>query len=215
MNNNRHEHSVLPVDSRNYDVITRAMNAIPPNKTGMTCEIGVREGGGTGFIIDSLSKGKFPFKVHIGVDPYGNLIYPRKEGVNKRANYTNSMRDKSIGRIYNYAMKKGVNFIFINLEDSEFFRRFGDGIPVYNSDKRILTEYIFVHIDGPHQYKYVYDEFCWFNERMTSGATIAFDNIKYYDHESIEKHIFNCGWKLIERFISGADTFHKASYQKT
>lgn len=198
----------LTGDSKDYQLITRAIEAIPANKKGMTCEIGLREGGGTGYIMEALSKGLFPFKVHVSIDPFGNLIYPHKDGIDTQMDYTNSMRDKTIGHVYTYAMNLGVNFLFINLEDSEFFKRYHDGIPVYSNNKHILSEYIFVHFDGPHQYEPVYNEFVWFNERMTTGATTVFDDIHYYDHEKLEEYILVSGWKLLEK------TDKKASYQK-
>ena len=198
----------LKGDSKDYQLITQAIEAIPADKKGMTCEIGLREGGGTGYIMEALSKGLFPVKVHVSIDPFGNLIYPHKDGINTQMDYTNSMRDKTIGKIYAYAMKLRVNFLFINLEDSEFFKRYSDGIPVYSDNKQLLSEYIFVHFDGPHQYEPVYDEFVWFNERMTKGATAVFDDIHYYNHVKLEKHILACNWKLLEK------TNRKAAYQK-
>lgn len=205
MTTNNHK---LECDGKDYGVITHAIKMIPANKKGMTCEIGLRRGGGTGHIMTALSEGLFPFKVHVAVDPFGNIIYAHKDGVNSKMDYTNSMRDTSIGHIYTCAMNLGVNFLFINLEDSEFFKRYADGIPVYSDYKHVLSEYMFVHFDGPHQYEPVYDEFVWFNERMTSGATTVFDDIKLYDHDKLEKHIFACGWKLLKK------SERKASYQK-
>jgi hypothetical protein len=205
MKNNQH---TLPGDSKDYDVITRAIEIIPNDKNGMTCEIGLREGGGTRYIMDALAKKQFQYNVHVAIDPFGNIVYARKDGVDKRMNYTNSMRDVSLGHIYTYAMKVGINFIFINLEDTEFFNRYADGIPVYSENKHLLSEYVFVHFDGPHQVDLVVNEFKWFNERMTSGATIVFDDVGDYDHDLLEEHIITSGWKLFEK------TPRKASYQK-
>lgn len=202
------QHHALPGDSLNYDVITRAIDAIPNDKIGMTCEIGLREGAGTGFIMDALVNGSFPYKVHVAIDPYGNIVYARKDGRDQRMDYTNEMRDTNIGSIYSYAMKIGVNFIFINLEDTEFFNRYNDGVPIYSDNKHLLSEYIFVHFDGPHQYQLVLDEFLWFNDRMTAGATIVFDDINDYDHTKVEEHILLNGWELFEKMG------RKASYQK-
>lgn len=195
-----------------YDVITRAIQAIPSDKQGMTCELGLRKGGTTGCIMDALSKGLFPYKVHVAVDPFGNIVYDERDGVSQRLNYTNGMRDKYIGPIYLYALKVNVNFIFINLEDSEFFTRYHDGVPVYSENKHLLSEYIFVHFDGPHQYDPVRNEFLWFNDRMTEGATIVFDDIAAYDHNKLELEIFDCGWKLLEKHTEPFDG--KASYQR-
>ncbi len=199
---------ILECDSEDYDVITRAIQAIPGSKEGMTCEIGLRRGGGTKYIIDALAGHSLPCKVHIAIDPYGNLVYQAKEGMSRRSDYTNEMRNQSIGSIYSYAMKRGVNFVFINLEDTEFFRRYADGVPVYDEHKHILSEYVFAHFDGPHWVEPLKAEFLWFDARMTPGATIVFDDIHVYDHSRLEQCIFSHGWKLIEVKP------RKASYQK-
>jgi len=195
-----------------YDIITRAIEAIPAGKIGMTCEIGLRKGGTSGYIMDALAKGIFPYKVHVAVDPFGNIVYAEREGLDRKLNYTNQMRDKYIGPIYLYAMEREINFIFLNLEDTEFFDRYGDGVPVYSENKHILNEYIFAHIDGPHQYFPVRNEFHWFDDRMSSGATIVFDDIASYDHEVLEAEILVRGWKLLEKHTEPYDG--KASYQK-
>lgn len=200
--------SKLPGDSFDYHVITNAIAAIPADKKGLTCEIGLREGGGTRYIMDALQKSLFPYKVHVAIDPFGNLVYARKDGVDRRMDYTNRMRDSSIGHIYLYAMKTGVNFVFINLDDTEFFKRYSDGVPVYSENKHLFSEYIFVHFDGPHHRELVQDEFVWFNKRMTTGATIVFDDVSDYDHSKLEETILSSGWKLLEK------TKRKASYQK-
>ena len=118
------------------------------------------------------------------------------------------MRDESLGHIYKYAMDKQINFVFINLEDTEFFKRYSDGVPIYSDSKYLLDEYIFVHFDGPHHLHLIVDEFIWFNERMTSGATIVFDDVSGYDHDNLEVYILDAGWELLEK------TPRKASYQK-
>jgi hypothetical protein len=201
--------STLPGDSKDYDLITRAIEAIPNGKEGMTCEIGLRQGGGTKYIINALSHKNLPYKVHIAIDPFGNIVYARKDGVNRRMNYTNEMRDTSLGFIYQYAMSKSVNFVFINLEDVEFFKRYSDGVPVYSDNKHLLEKYIFVHFDGPHQADLVLEELLWFDERMTAGATAVFDDINDYNHDMVEEKLKELKWMLLEK------TGRKASYQKT
>jgi len=199
----------LVCDSKDYELITRAIKAIPSDKEGMTCEIGLRRGGGTEYIMDMLSKSSFPHKVHVGVDPYGDISYAKRDtALDTHMDYTNNMRNESIGPIYACAKELGINFIFINLEDGEFFNRYSDGVPVYSEIKSVLSEYIFVHIDGPHQYDIVNNEFLWFDERMTKGATMVFDDVNYYDHNKLETYILANGWNLLEK------TSHKASYQK-
>ena len=221
MERNKDQHSELPCDGFNYHIITHAIEAIPNGMVGLTCEIGLRGGGGSGFIMDALAKGSFPYKVHVAIDPYGDIIYPKREGIEKRAGYTNELRNNHLGKIYLYAQKIGVNFIFFNLDDTEFFKRFSDGVPIYDQKKSILSEFLFVHFDGPHQLKEILTEFIWFNERMKPGATIVFDNIDYYPHEKLETHIFKNGWILLDKTPPRPNGFNKkqiwdpkAAYQK-
>jgi hypothetical protein len=203
---------MLPGDhdgqENDYHIITNAIKAIPANKDGLTCEIGLRKGGTSSYIMDALSK-RDGVKVHVAVDPYGDIIYAEKEGSDLRLNYTNEMRDKYIGTVYLYAMEKGVNFVFMNMDDEEFFKRYPDGVSFYQEEKYTLGEYIFAHLDGPHQYEPVLNEFLWFNDRMTSGATMVFDDVESYDHIKLEEdHILPRGWKILEKHG------RKASYQK-
>lgn len=207
-NRNQQPLHQLPGDSKDYEMIREAIGVIPSTLCGMTCEIGLRQGGGTKHIINALASRDFPYKVHVAVDPYGNIDYARKAGIVKKMNYTNQMRDESIGHIYNYAMKHKVNMVFINLEDIEFFQRYSDGVPVYNEDKHVLNEYMFVHFDGPHDKDPVMAEFKWFDERMKPGAVTVFDDVSSYDHDAVEKVIFDHGWNLLNK------TKYKASYQK-
>lgn len=45
----------LPRDSHDYEVITRAIQKIPADSRGLTCEIGLRRGGGTQVILDAVA----------------------------------------------------------------------------------------------------------------------------------------------------------------
>jgi len=200
---------MLEGDSIDYEVITKAIQTIPNTLEGLTCEIGIRRGGGTKYIIDALAKSSLPYKVHIGIDPYGRLEYKWLEGVTCRMDYTNTMRDESISNIYQYANKKEVNFIFINLTDIEFFKRYSDGVPFYEEEEYLLNEYVFTHFDGPHQLNALIPEFLWFNNRMRSGATIVFDDVTFYDFEAMHPIVIKHGWKMLK-----ITTQKKAAYQK-
>ena len=196
-------------DSSNYDVITRAIKVIPSGLEGMTCEIGLRRGMGTKYIIDSLNKKEIPYKVHVAIDPYGHIEYASHEGYAVRLDYTNNMRDDTIGLCHIYANQNNVNFIFLNLTDTQFFEKFAAGIPIYEEEEIVLNKYIFVHFDGPHQLDLLETEFSWFDKRMSIGATIVFDDVvNYYDHSKLDLIVQKAGWKLLE------STGCKASYQK-
>jgi hypothetical protein len=62
---------------------------------------------------------------------------------------------------------KKVNFQFFNLEDTEFFERYAEGVPVYNQVKTIWKTYSFVHFDGPHAFDSLMTEIDFFYKRIT------------------------------------------------
>jgi len=176
-------------DSSNYEIITRAIEAIPAHKEGLTCEIGLRRGYGSKVIMDALAKRVSPERTHVAIDPYGNIEYAPSEGVITRLDYTNTMRDETIGLCYKYAGALGVNFIFMNLTDEQFFNRYKDGVPIYKESEYILNKYIFAHLDGPHHLNLLINEFNWFNDRMYSGATLVIDDIDYFDIDALHNVI--------------------------
>jgi len=196
----------LPGDSGDYHLLTEGIR-LSAHVYGMTCEIGLRRGGGTKHIIDAIAK-YCPGKVHIAIDPYGNIEYEHKEGQITRLDYTNEMRDECLANLYQYTREKKVPFIFFNLEDSEFFKRYAEGVPVYNSVKEFISSYSFVHFDGPHAILPLCREIDFFEKRIYPGACWCFDDIRgYYDHDQIENMLFRIGFKLIDK------RDHKALYQ--
>lgn|ERR1051325_1332526 len=196
----------LPGDSGDYHLLIKGIE-LSANTPGMTCEIGLRKGGGTKHIIDALAI-HAPHKVHIAIDPYGNIEYEHKEGDIVRLDYTNEMRDECLGNLYQYAKENKINFQFFNLEDREFFKRFHDGVPVYNIDKRIEDKYSFVHFDGPHAVEPLKKECDFFGSRALPGTCWVFDDVTgYYDHSLIDDHLKDTGFELITK------TWHKALYQ--
>lgn len=196
----------LPGDSGDYRLLTQGVH-MSASVAGMTCEIGLRLGGGTKHIIDALAL-HAPSKVHIAIDPYGHIPYEHKEGQPVRLDYTNEMRDECLANLYAYVKEKKINFQFFNLEDTEFFKRYADGVPVYNLNKTIERNYSFVHFDGPHAVSPLLTEIDFFIEKALPGTCWCFDDVTgYYDHDVIEKVLFDLGFKLIEK------TWHKALYQ--
>ncbi len=187
----------LPGDSLDYELITQGVH-LSRNVPGMTCEIGLRRGGGTKYIMDAIAD-HCPNKVHIAIDPYGSIIYADKDDHFIRLDYTNDMRDESLPNVYAYAKLKRIHFIFINLEDSEFFTRYADGVPVYNEVKRIESEYSFVHFDGPHDVISLKAELDFFLPRTPNGGVYCFDDLGHYDHAKIEAIIFKAGFKEVAK----------------
>lgn len=194
---------ILTRDGNDYDVLTNAVNQIK-HVQGMTCEIGVRRGGGSRLIIDSLIANDDLWRHHIAVDPYGNIEYLDSETdgvpVAARYDYTNQMRNDCLNNLHFYTHSLAIHLHFLILEDTEFFKRYHDGVPVYDTHKQILNRYALVHLDGPHDSDSVITEFLFFATRMDPGAVIVFDDIPYYPHDlKVEPIIFGAGFKLLEK----------------
>lgn len=186
----------LPTDSLNYEVITAGVERAAPI-AGMTCEIGLRRGGGSKYIIDALAD-QDQKKVHIAIDPYGNIEYADTDDHITRFDYTNEMRDDCLANIHLYCRQKKVDFLFFCMEDTEFFKRFADGVPVYDQHKRLETAYSFVHFDGPHAVKELTHEIAFFNERTPQGAVFVFDDVAQYDHQQIHTYLKTLGWEVFK-----------------
>ena len=179
----------LPTDSLNYHVVSNAVKAAK-DVEGMTCEIGVRRGGGSKFIIDALVEMNKNVP-HIGIDPFGNIEYfaDEKYGV-IRQDYSNSMKLEMLTNMSLYCLQKNINYVFFNLEDTEFFNRYTDGVPIYNEVKKIWNKYSSVLLDGPHNILALKTEIDFFNQRMDIGATLILDDLELYPHfEEIDPYL--------------------------
>lgn len=105
------------------------------NVYGLTAEIGIREGGSSLLIMKTCLDNKDK-RIHIGIDPFGNILYNHWENINERLDYTNRMRNKMLKNIYKFSFDFNLDFLFFCLEDIEFFEKFGNGIPVYEEEKK-------------------------------------------------------------------------------
>jgi hypothetical protein len=126
----------------------------------------------------------------------------------QRFDYDNSMRNRVIPSLYFYAYQRDMDFTFFCLEDTEFFDRYNDGVPVYNNVKTLVNEYAFVFFDGPHDNKTLVLETNFFLKRAPVGAVYVYDDIWMYDHDAIEKMLFDAGFETLEKKNI------KASYKK-
>lgn len=188
----------MNTDSREYDILERAVCMVH-NVDGLTCEIGVREGGGTKIIMDNLIKTK-QNKTHIAIDPFGNIEYNHWENVVQRLDYTNKMRNNMLVNLYSYCNDLNMDCLFFPLEDTEFFKRYADGVPVYNNYKTIINEYSLVFFDGPHTTELIKNEFDFFKSRIPTGGMIVFDDIDQYPHMSkLDPYIQENGFKFVEK----------------
>lgn len=203
----------LPTDSLNYHLIT---NAVMHSKDvdGATVEIGVRRGGGSKYIIDALValQKNVP---HFGIDPWGNIEYFADEKYGMiRQDYTNSMKHECIANLSLYAMQKNIDLYIYPMEDTEFFKKFAEGVPTYNEVKKVWNKYSTIHFDGPHNREALHEEIDFFHARTDSNATFVFDDCELYDHSEIDEYLKSLGWKVLEKGDKTA-TNHKMSYYKS
>lgn len=224
------DEEVFGTDSQEYDILWNAAKNIK-GVEGAVIEIGTRRGGSAKIIIDSLQQNGDANRSMFCVDPYGNIDleitnksasvhYPgqyKLEGdpmspdVNfaTKFDYTNDMRNRVIPSLYYYAFQAGLNFTFFCLEDTEFFKRYADGVPVYEEFKKFENQYAFVFFDGPHTNEAVQEEMDFFMPRAVKGTTWVFDDIWMYDHDRFEKIMLDSGFAILEKRNI------KASYYKT
>lgn len=224
------DEEVFGVDSQEYEILVNAAKNIK-GVEGAVVEIGTRRGGSAKMIIDALSEQGDTNRPMFCIDPYGNIDleitninasihYPGKYEVEgdpmskdksfaTKFDYTNDMRNRVIPSLYYYAYQRGLNFTFFCLEDHEFFKRYSDGVPVYNEQKNLINQYALVFFDGPHTNEAVDEELRFFLDRSVPGSVFVFDDVWMMDHDRIvEEKIFKLGWKTLERGNI------KASYQK-
>jgi hypothetical protein len=202
----------LGTDSDEYEILARACRgATGLDPQAMTCEIGLREGGGTKTMLEALVESGQQQRVHVAIDPYGNIEYRAADTLTCRLDYTNHMRNRCLRNLYAYleSLHGVVDALVFVLEDVEFFRRYADGVPVYRETKQLLTQYAVVHFDGPHALLPLKDEVDFFVPRLAHGGYFVFDDIYgSYDHSGLEAWLLPRGFTLIEM---GS---RKASYQK-
>ena len=188
-------------DSRDYYILRKAVKAIT-NVPGLVCEIGLREGGGMKIILDELIATRKPWTV-ISIDPYGAIPFKGADGEElDSSEYTNRMKCETLEKMYRFvADYPNINWLFFPLEDTEFFKRYEDGVPVYtNTTSSVPNTYSLVHFDGPHETNVVMNEVKWFVPRTSVGTMFVFDDVEhFYDHQSVEDYIVEQGFELIEK----------------
>lgn len=222
------DEEVFDTDSREYEILSNAACTIK-GVEGAVVEIGTRRGGSAKIIIDALQSQQDTNRSMFCIDPYGNIDYPETnktittfgiqvpikgdpqstDVVNQiKLDYDNNMRNRIIPSLYFYAYQAGLNFAFFCLEDTEFFARYADGVPVYNEHKKLEEKYSFVFFDGPHVNEAVQLETDFFTARANIGTVFVYDDIWMYNHDEIEKFLFNNGFEILEKKVI------KASYKK-
>lgn len=191
---------VLNTNGKDYHVLENAARHIK-GVPGLTCEVGLREGGGTKYIVDALLSNSDEGRVHIALDPYGKIPYIQSETqVRMDGPYPNEMMSRTLAELYAYVHSKPILLLFFALEDSEFFSRYETGVPVYHkSKKELMNTYALTYLDGPHNLDCTMKETLFFAARSTKGSIIVYDDIhNYYDHSKIKEYLEGLGWKELE-----------------
>lgn len=192
---------ILPTDSTEYELLIAAAKEASKVE-GMSCELGLRRGGGTRMILDTFLEAGV-YKNHVAVDPWGDIEYltTEKNHVRLATDYTNSMRNTCMVELFTYYMDKPVNVKVENMTDEEFFKRFPDYVPFYDNKGRVDEKfYCIAHLDGPHDSDVVINEARFFSPRMKKGAMLVCDDTNLYDHARAEKVILEeLGFEIAAR----------------
>jgi len=197
----------LEIDSpiETYSVMEKYILMLK-NIDGLSCEIGLRRGGGTKVMLDTFIKNN-DARIHICIDPYGNIPYTDIAGTHS-TDYTNTMKNETLVELYKYAFENNLYLLFFNMEDIEYYHRFSDGVPIYENTKKKINKYACVHVDGQHENNAVMETALFFNNRMSVNGIMFFDNTDHYDHSSIHNFL------LDNRFVFLEDVMHKKIYKK-
>ena len=139
-------------------------------------------------------------KIHIAIDPFGNIDYEHWEYKKEKLNYTNSMKNEMLKNLYTYCSLNNMECLYFPLEDTEFFKRYADGVPIYNENKYIVNTYSLVFFDGPHTTKLVKDEFDFFYDKIPKYGIVVFDDINQYPHmKNLDNYIKEKGFEILEQ----------------
>ena len=171
------------------------------DKYGVTIEIGVHEGGGSKRIIDAYRKyHPNALHFHIGIDPFGSAPYTHTDD-----DFKNNKVDYRYGDEKRWYLQKAIvdnedkNFIFLQLEATEYFKRFPDGYPLFVKGKKFyLAKYDLVHLDGLHAIKYVFEEVAFFDDRLSKGGFIVFDDIDKIDMNTVHVYLEHLKYKVFK-----------------
>jgi hypothetical protein len=203
---------VLGIDSQEYEVLYYAAQqsvGVP----GASCEIGVREGGGSEIILRA-QRDCTPTRPHVMIDPWGNLPYAEGTAV-VHHDYVSQMRRRCAEGIMRLAKEYQWDVLLFWMRDTDFFQRFADGVPYYpDNDAQMITHYSMVHFDGPHSVECLQREIAFFGPRMSKGAFWVFDDVEMYNHAALEEQIASFGFDRDEPFPLGRRPIRKMAYRK-
>lgn len=204
------DEEVFTTDSQEYEVLTDAASRlIGMGNYGAIVEIGTRRGGSMKMLVDQLTIDSSVVPRHrlfVSIDPYGNIpiectninvtaqvpnVGVDGDKLSKeisqplRFDYNDEMRNRVIPSLYYYVLNNGFDFRYFQLTDSEFIKRYADGIPVYHDEQQLISDYALVFFDGPHSNDKVVEEVEFFAPRVNVGGVVVFDDIWMYDHDKL------------------------------
>lgn len=185
----------LETDSGEYELLTDAVASVR-DVPGLICEIGTRKGGSLQLIIDALLENGDEGRTVLSIDNYGHMLYQWGMDRTARLDYTNDMRNEAYKNLYEYVTGKPVNLLVFTLEDSEFFNRYWDGVPVYKEEKRLEARYALAFLDGPHDVTSLKKEILFFAARTEAGARIVVDDIDFFNVDELTEFAAKTGFKV-------------------
>ena len=178
-------------DSTDYDLLDKWTKGFDCQGY-KTCEIGVREGLGSKIIMDNVRNNY----IHVGVDPYGDLVYqhcddqPNRQWIGYEPGvaptYPDSMRDQMLYDFKPY--RNEGKFVLCNMTDTKFM----------NDTEHKDSTFAFVHFDGPHMTKDVITEAIWFANRSAPHTRFVFDDHNEYAMSVIANSLLYFDFKTKE-----------------
>lgn len=194
-----------------YEVLRKGVQ-LTKGVPGLTCEIGVRGGKGSVTIMKA-GQDNDNRKVHIGIDPWGNIEYHDGQGI-RRIDYTNAMKRSALRELYKWAALTEQDLIILIMKDTEFFELYSNGVPIHNQLSTRVNEYAYVYTDGPHHNEAVQTTVEFFEPRTPIGGVWQFDNTNQYDHNTIHQWILAHGFESITAEVGDGGVSRKQSYQR-
>jgi hypothetical protein len=189
-------------DSLDYNQLAFAASHIK-GVEGLVVEVGTRLGGGIKTIMESCLAND-DRRYFLGIDPYGDIMYTHGErcynanSQKERCDYNDNMMSSFLSEIYSFCYHNNLYYQHFILEDTEFMKRFEDGVVIYNMEKMLINKYALVHIDGPHNLDSVISESEFFIPRMSKDGFIIYDDVLDYDHDKVHEMLMERGFDLIQ-----------------
>jgi hypothetical protein len=158
---------------------------------GGTAEVGVYKGGSSKLVMETFAKAG-QSNIHIGIDPYGNMSFWDYEWnqhrIEDNANYpgyTNRLGYYTQSLLFNFAHENKQDYLYFKLTDSDFYKIFADGVPIYKEEPSMLNSYRLVLIDGNHKTSCVLEAIHYFDQKMVKDGIIIFDDVNRYPHKDL------------------------------